>query len=427
MAVVVPTATFHFNLLGSQRLPTLDAAGLKAAWPNLGWYPFMVTRVEAPEAHFTTLRNALTRFLGPFYDSDKDVVGSGVSYVITAARSRRDLDHFANDMVLAAAVLEPSQVAQYLDEWARGTPIQTTHIMVLRGLRLEQESLPLSEGVRLARTPNNMTDLIRHFGPPATMVSPGMDMATAFALDGPAWSMLNATALCIDANHGPVFHTPGTTEGGLPDRKFQTDLNPDAIVDGLALACDSPVAAIYRWKHIDQGLHAFRGTGGFGVGHGSSDATANAHTPHGPAVATPDNVGVARSIAERLTRDEGVTSETRLAIRRWKHSGATWDVADQFIELRIALEALYADGNHEATFKVASRCARHLRAPGDGRRKLYDEVKRFYNRASAFAHGSATNGKKTDKTLVEKARSTCRDGIIKVLDEPVDLTGLSLG
>ena len=416
---VVPRATFQFGLLGSQRLPTLDAVGLKAAWPNLGWHPFLVTTVKAPQAEFTTLRKALICFLGQFYDSGKDVVGTGVSYVITAASSRRDLDHFANDMVLAAAVMGPGQVVQYLDKWARGEPIQTTHIMVLRGLKMEQESLLLSEGVRLARTPNNIADLIRTFGPPATMVSPGMDMATAFGLDGPAWSMLNATALCMNVIHAPVFQTPGTPEGGLPERKFETDLKADAIVDGLALACDSPVAAIYRWRRVDKDLHAFRGTGRFGVGHGSSDPTASANTPHGPAVVTLDNIGEARRVAEKLSRDDEVTPRTRLAIRRWKNSGTTADVADQFIELRIALEALYADGNHEASYKVASRCARHLCEPGDERRKLHDDVKKFYNRASSFAHGSATEGKKTDKTLVEKVMSTCRDGIIEILDKPV--------
>ena len=154
---------------------------------------------------------------------------------------------------------------------------------------------------------------------------------------------------------------------------------------------------------------------------------AAANTPHGPGEATADNIQLVRNIAEALTREEGASPRTHLAVRRWKNSGANRDVADQFIELCIALEALYADSNQEATYKVASRRARHLREHGDERRKLHDEIKKSYSRASHFAHGNATAGKKADKTQIEKMRSACRDGIIKILHEPVDLTELSLG
>ena len=118
-----------------------------------------------------------------------------------------DLDRFAKDMVLAAGILGPNRIIHHLGAWARGTPIQATHIVVFRGLKMEQESLPLSEGVRLVRMSNNVRGLIRNFGPPATMVSPGMDMATALGSFGPDLNLLNATALCMDALHRPVHHT----------------------------------------------------------------------------------------------------------------------------------------------------------------------------------------------------------------------------
>ena len=77
-------AMLQFSPLGSEHPLSFDAAALKAAWPNLGWYPALAIGVEAPESEFAILRKTLNRALGQFYDTDKDAVGSGVSYVITA-------------------------------------------------------------------------------------------------------------------------------------------------------------------------------------------------------------------------------------------------------------------------------------------------------------------------------------------------------
>lgn len=425
LEVAVPRVTFQIKLLGSQRLSTrLDPVALRAAWPNLGWQPFMATEVEAGEADFADLRDALRFFLGQFYDSDADQVGCGASYVVTGVGGPLALDRFAKDMVLAATVLGPHRTVAYLDEWACGVPMRATHVMVLRGLRIEKDTLHVSEGVRLRRTPDNVGDLIRDFGPPSTMVSPGADFAATLGPSG-ATRMLNGLALCADVIHEPVFCIPDAPMGGLPVRKTETELDLRAVVDGLSLACNNAVAVACGWRRIETELHAFRGTGGNSVGTGFWDVAGSAIVRHSPVEA--EDVAVARSIAERLTRDDAASPRTRLAIRRWKKSGTVSDVADQFIELRIALEALYADGNTEASYKVASRCARHLRECGDGREKLYREVKAFYNRASRFAHGHAMEAKEADRVLVEKVRSTCRDGLLKILDKPVDLMALSLG
>ena len=63
--------------------------------------------------------------------------------------------------------------------------------------------------------------------------------------------------------------------------------------------------------------------------------------------------------------------------------------ADQFIDLRIALEALYAPdgGSGEISYRLQTRCARHMATSFDDRKALAREVKDFYNTASRFAHG----------------------------------------
>ena len=99
------------------------------------------------------------------------------------------------------------------------------------------------------------------------------------------------------------------------------------------------------------------------------------------------------------------------SLRRQHHVG------DQLIEIRVALESLYAaGGTHETSLRVAYHGARHLGRNLQERRTLYRDLKDIYNTASTVIHGGRPKPKKATD-LVKRANAIIRDALLKVLED----------
>ena len=109
----------------------------------------------------------------------------------------------------------------------------------------------------------------------------------------------------------------------------------------------------------------------------------------------------------------------RTAIRRWIRSiRPDLEETDQFIDLRIALEALYLGSDTGGqTFRLALTGAWHLGNDVSERKKIQEILKRFYRAASNVVHGEAINREKGDLKWLEEARNVCRLGILKIIEE----------
>ena len=118
-------------------------------------------------------------------------------------------------------------------------------------------------------------------------------------------------------------------------------------------------------------------------------------------------------------------SSVKRAFARFNTSYERRDVVDRLIDLIIALEALFNDGNPSGvTFKVALRCAFWLKPPGNEREKLFRTVKKAYSSRSDTVHarqGSPLNEKELEE-LVEELEDVVRDSLMKYLDLQI-LTG----
>ena len=80
----------------------------------------------------------------------------------------------------------------------------------------------------------------------------------------------------------------------------------------------------------------------------------------------------------------------RTAIGRFNSSYERRDLADRLIDLVIALEALFGDGEASSiTYKVAMRGASWLHAPGSERCTTFRTIKKFYSERSKVVHGSS--------------------------------------
>lgn len=126
-------------------------------------------------------------------------------------------------------------------------------------------------------------------------------------------------------------------------------------------------------------------------------------------------------------------TKLRIAVDRWRRSkfpGARLE--DRFIDLRIALEALYLkdfanEHSQEMRFRLALIGAWHLSESLEERRTYRTVLRDAYDRASGAVHpGEVSREAEVDLVL---AQQLCRRGILKLLLEgaPSDWSDLILG
>lgn len=110
-----------------------------------------------------------------------------------------------------------------------------------------------------------------------------------------------------------------------------------------------------------------------------------------------------------------------VAITRWvrsKQPESELGLLDSFIDLRIALEALYLDGySDEKRLSVAIRGAWHLGATSSKRQEYYDALSETYKVASRIVHAGNLKQSQSNRDLLAAAQDICRKGILKRLGE----------
>ena len=116
-----------------------------------------------------------------------------------------------------------------------------------------------------------------------------------------------------------------------------------------------------------------------------------------------------------------------IAVDRWTSSRhPDLDAKDGFIELRIALEALYLEGKQgEMTFRLSTIGAWHLGRDAKERTDIADKLRKFYGAASKVVHAAVSKQKKKDQErkkqenlkLLNCVRALCRHGILKVVEQ----------
>lgn len=102
------------------------------------------------------------------------------------------------------------------------------------------------------------------------------------------------------------------------------------------------------------------------------------------------------------------------------------NLPDRLIDLIIALEALFSDGEPgSVAYKVAMRCACWLHAPGDVRVKLFSKLKHYYSVRSKAVHGGKTSS--LLKEEVADLEEVVRRSLLKFLEQKERLSGAAHG
>ena len=112
---------------------------------------------------------------------------------------------------------------------------------------------------------------------------------------------------------------------------------------------------------------------------------------------------------------DDLSPSVTLGFSRFSSSYERRELADRLIDLVIALEALFNDGDQGSiTFKIATRCAAWLHPPGDQRLSVFRFIREVYSYRSAAVH--ARGQKELTAGYLDRLECVARTSLVKVLN-----------
>lgn len=345
------------------------------------------------------------------------------------------IDSFAESTIKSAAILGPETVVNQFSAWLEGETVKYRTASVLNGIALS-DSLSPTSGVHLEALPLSVDELPVHL---PTLLTRAEDF-------------LGRTVLYIDHEASPaLLRPPGrgsrkTVAGGA-----QVTINFDTVCQALSLESNTNVEVGPYWNHYIGPTGLVNSYGGSRWSSGRQTFETWPHTLSGSLVdRLSEEVGtlypdggtgpmlseeqLSKTLKSVMSLDSDDT--LRIAITRWmrsKDDGA--GLVDRFIDLRIALEALYVNqirlsNNHGEIGLRLSLCgAWHLGKDSEDRRNIRKNLNNAYGKSSRAVHTGSISGDGKTLLLLSEGQDLCRRGIRKILREgpPEDWMALILG
>lgn len=414
-----------------------------AKWDDPDLQGSIRAQVIVPETLLVELADRLRVALGDYLDPDSDSIGHAFPfaggrggrttatpdglYTVTSCSSVISL---CKDLVRGAAVLGVDSVFDLLDGWIQGEPVRYYTSTVV-GLPLGTALSPL-DGISFFPLPLH-TDDLPSWLPSSTRTIHGADY-------------LGHAVVSVASETSPALFLPGSiNDDGCVGVKLSPGIPLDIIWEALALECNAYIQTGLRWNdHRD----FFALTGGFSFMAGG---LSHMYHPTGSTHTTTVNERSGSRGTSELSLPEGATRElrenalqqtlsslksadarTRMAVRRWRKSiQPIGDLADRFIDLRIALESLFLADNarQEMKFRLAVNAAWLLGEDAKDRRRIWESIRKSYDAASKAVHTGDFDRHQENRTLLADAQCLCRKGIRRMLGEGrvSDWPGLILG
>ena len=392
----VDAATFDVAVMGRLRPCTLPELKIlyernRASGNSPSWAA--IVRVE--ENLRSELVGALQCLLSDYIA--EDAIGAtflGQPGELTLAR-------LADNVIQAAAIRSPKETAQLLNSWAGGDAVEYRQCAVLSGAGVD-EPMEMEGGIRFEALPKSSDRIPAH-------------VPFIVTHEFGEFAMMGALKVSIDCKGGPAFYRPGESE---PTYHHSWDYGEflghpfDALCEALSLSSDSFVTWRAGWLDYSDD-HPFRYTMGSRCSyHEEGDFT------RGAAPLTRDHLPDVSNLLAKRSANQSGSGRLDRAIRRWMNSKREGDFADQFIELRIALEALYLKGaSGELGFRLANYGAWHLGSDFDKRHEYRETLHRAYRFGSRAVHAGEVEASEENCNLLTAAQDLCRKGILKSLDQ----------
>ena len=374
-----------------------------------------MARAVVPDAHLEALADILRPMMTEFVEPESDRIGNGMVNLMGGVPTPT-VPEFSLSIVRAAAALGVEHTIRYLAGWIEGQPLQYRTRALLTGASVDQPMV-LEEGIEISQLPPSLDDALVY--------------VPAFSLNMHGFhDFLGATMLSVDCEAEPALYMPAVdgTSSGNSNHTWAHGKIPgftlDTFCEALSLASSHSVRVRTFWREFGE-LREFNTS----VFSGASftdlprfELTTTLSQRH---------LEVARDIHLKRHASGPNVPVLDTVISRWVQArSSSRSLSDRFIELRIALEALYlTDTRGELTFRLSSRGAWHLGRDFEERRNYYDTLRRAYSLASKAVHTGHVEDDSQNTELLERALDLCRSAILKTLDEveEPDWTRLILG
>ena len=345
------------------------------------------------------------------------------------------LDGFTEAIIKSAAILGPQPITDQLFRWLEGERVKYRVATVLNGVAFTDSLTPI-EGIHLEPLPLSADELPVHL--PTHRLR--------------AEDFLGRTVLYADHEASPALFRPPRriSEDTLTVRDV-AGVDFETVCQAISLESDTTVESGFSWNHYlgPTGLVKSDGYSSWALGRQRFELWLT--TPSGSlADRLSEGAGtiyqrggsgpmlseqqLANSIKAVTALDSG--SSTRMAITRWMRSRDDGeDLVNRFIDLRIALEALYvhqirlSNNQGEIGLRLSLCGAWHLGADSVDRRNIRKKLSEAYGKASTAVHTGSIKSDAITQILLSEGQELCRRGIRKILSEgiPEDWMGLILG
>lgn len=346
----------------------------------------------------SALTEGVRSILSAYLISDEDSIPNKLTPLMGGV-TKLEVSRFVQLLILAAAILGPFRAAQMLLEWAEDKPIRYWRHILLEGISAEQP-LDLNPSVRIASLPISSDQIPLHI--PSSLRFHYSDVM-----------YLGKAKLSLEYETKFLSKLP-SQDSVLIEHKHTSigieNFYIDGFCEALALACNHYVSWLAAWSDCGD-WDVFR-IGGSGTMSGSSLDHEKTNMSHDQLVQACELFALRQSIGSTAKR-------LSIAIVRWRQSKRdSANFVDRFIDLRIALEALYlADASGESRFRVSNHGAWHL-GEDFGKRHTYQKILRdTYDLASKGVHAGEIPFSEANRKLLADAQDLCRKGILKRLRE----------
>lgn len=343
---------------------------------------------------------------------------------------------FAKTLVRGSAIMGTDRLVEMLSRWVEENSVNYRTCAVVNGLYLHDSLEPLP-GIRIEPLPRSTDGA---FG--------SLPVLSGSSIE----NFLGRTVLKIDSVAQPAFYRPEEgNQSAVVQARIVSQIEMDSVRMALALeanTANTDVGLAFEWNdyeeaslYLSPGSRGYHSRGRRG-GTDSRGTGFSLRTDYASKVTTlmidEENIShpsetrigdIVRSIPER--KKDKIT----VAISRWCKSRESFRMlADQFIDLRIALEALYlkdftGEQSQEMRFRLALFGAWHLGEDFEGRKEIRKTLRRTYDVASAAVHGGDLEFSEDNRSLLAESQNLCRQGILKLLEEgtPNDWGEMILG
>ena len=382
----------------SRRVSAGRLRSLYSAGDRLRIYEKTVCREHALAPLVAHLRGRLEAYANEDMEPHCGLVGYGVDYV-RGFVMRRNVEDIALLLVRAAALLTPEAAAAKFSGWLDGQPIRYRVVGLVDGVSVEQP-LVLEDGIEVGKASRTL--------PPIP--------SDAIIARLPMTPRAGSAEVSFDITARPAFFRyEDPMEYGAGEKVSHTwaggSLSISMLHDfceALSLSCNHCVRPVDVWQ--DDGDTAAFCDGGHSLGWRTIRATeASVATP-----LTQELLEEAWRIYRMRRSARGLRDRVDTSVRRWVNSKRQdARLTDKFIELRVALEALFLDNAQgELRFRLAMHGAWFLGTRAEERHRYHGVLLNAYDAASVAVHGREVRGR--DEQLAA-AQELCRDGILKML------------